>query len=98
MEHDKSKYADCRFRRSAHMCSAMKDTYCDYEDCNFYKPKTAEAETEAIPKNRYNRLSADKVAEIRELYKGGMTQRGIASAVGTSQGTVSKYLRGFKEA
>ncbi len=46
MEHDKGKYADCRFRKSPHMCSAMKDTYCDYEECNFYKPKPEDDETE----------------------------------------------------
>ena len=95
MEHDKSKYADCRFRKSPYMCSALKDTYCDYEDCNFYKPKSAEDETEAMPKNRYNGISEDKIAQIRELYKSGMKQMDIAKAVGASQGTVAKYVRGI---
>lgn len=79
------------------MCSAMKDTYCDYEDCNFYKPKSAEAETDAGAMPKYNGISGDKIVKIRELYKSGMTQRGIARAVGTPRGTVSKYVRGFKE-
>ena len=41
-EHDKKKYENCRFRNKAHECAALKDRYCDYMDCNFYKPKEDE--------------------------------------------------------
>ncbi len=95
MGHDKSKYADCRFRVSPATCSALKDTYCDWERCNFYKPKSTDDEPEAMPKNRYNGLSKDKIAKIRDLYKSGMTQRNVAKAIGVSPMTVSKYVRGI---
>ena len=43
-KHDKSKYQDCKFRVSDIRCSALKDTYCNYENCNFYKKKSNEEE------------------------------------------------------
>ena len=38
-KHDKKKYENCRYRIKDHQCMALKDTYCDYEDCKFYKTK-----------------------------------------------------------
>lgn len=53
------------------------------------------AELEAIPHNNRRKLTEREVRDIREAYRGGISQISLADNYGVNPATISRTVRGF---